>query len=751
MFLTLRLPVSLLTACVLIFSGLLPAQDTIKTTQRPKVGLALSGGSAKGFAHIGVIKYLHELGIQVDYITGTSMGSIVGGMHAMGYNSKKMSQVAASQDWATLLSGYIPLKDVAPLEKQFHQKFPFFLSYENGDVTLPRGVINSQKLDLLLSAMFSPAYHINDFDDLNVPFRCVAVNIENGDIKVFDEGSLSRSIRASMAIPMVFTPEEIDDHLYVDGGLIRNFPVEEVINMGADIVIGVFVGSELESKDQLKSMFDIFSQSTFMMSSLDSKAQAELVDIYITPDVKNVPSFGFDQHKYIIEQGYQAAKLNHKALKELVEVLHEYEKPKRLKHLPIPEYLSMRKIELPETAKPFDDLALFKFGTYRRGGLSLDRLDKGITRIAGTNLYDKVSYSFNNRNGKVGVDIVAKPRSSILMAGSMNAFGNTNTSFILHAALYNKLAKPSSLKLTARISEFIGLQSFYQYRVGKNRNLVINLNAKYDKYEAPLFQFGQRQNQYNEFNAELGLYFGYEPNNSSYIELGGGINRRQLRQTNFALSDIKDYQNFNQFIRLKTEFNNLDRTQFPRYGIIAEMINSFTFGQDVDVEYIDTPSRSVLRIPDVKNHLKAQLKAMAVYTVFDAVTSETRITGGYKSNASLLDNFKLGGLNATTIEGISFVGIEEAQIQFDEVFTVRQDLRFNIFGPLYISAILNYAAGQRAFLPVSVESIIPKSFLGYGAGIYYKTPLGPLSFELGRTTDDKQLNSTIGFGFRYIY
>lgn len=748
---TFRLPLCLITACFLIFDGILSAQDKIETKKRPKIGLVLSGGAAKGFAHIGVIRYLHELGIHADYVTGTSMGSIVGGMHAMGYDHKKMSQVAGSQDWSSLLSGYIPLKDVAPLEKQYHQKFPFFLSYENGEVTLPKGVINSQKLDLLLSAMFSPAYHINDFDDLNIPFRCVAVDIENGDVKVFEEGSLSRSIRASMAIPMVFTPEEIDDHLYVDGGLIRNFPVQEVIDMGADIVIGVYVGSELESKDQLKSMFDIFSQSTFMMSSLDSKAQAELVDIYITPDVLSIPSFGFDQHKHIIEEGYQAAKANHEALKELADLLSEYEEPTYLKHLPIPEYLSMRKIQLTETAEPFDDLALFKFGKYKRGGLSLARLDEGITRIVGTNLYDKVSYSFRNKNDKVGVEIVAKSRETILMGGNINAFGTTNTSFILHAVLYNKLAKPSSLKLTARVSEFVGLQSQYHYRVGKNRNFVINLNGKYDKYEAPLFQFGQRQNQYNEFNAELGLYFGFEPNNSSYVELGGGINKRRLRQKNFAISDLRDYQNFNQFFRLKAEFNNLDRTQFPRYGFFGEFINSFTFGQDVTVDFIDAQSESVLFIPEVRNHFKSQLKAMAVYTLFDVVTSETRISGGYKSTASLLDNFKLGGLTATTIEGISFVGIEEAQVQFEDVFSVRQDLRFNIAGPLYISAILNYATGNRAFVPQRVRSDMPTDFLGYGAGIYYKTPLGPLSLEVGRTTKSSELNSTLGFGFRYLY
>ena len=175
-----------------------------QTEERPKIGLVLSGGAAKGFAHIGVIKYLEELGIEADFVTGSSMGSIIGGLYAMGYNSDQMYKIAASQDWELLLSGNIELKDVAPLEKPFHQKFPFYVAYEDGGVTLPRGVINSQKLDLLLSAVFSPAYQVSNFDSLHVPFRCVAVNLVNGDVKSFSKGNLAKSIRASMAIPGVF-------------------------------------------------------------------------------------------------------------------------------------------------------------------------------------------------------------------------------------------------------------------------------------------------------------------------------------------------------------------------------------------------------------------------------------------------------------------------------------------------------------------------------------------------------------------
>jgi len=739
-----------LTYLIFIFISALyiNAQDTL-SQNRPKIGLALSGGAAKGFAHIGVIQYLEELGIQVDYISGTSMGSIVGGLHAMGYDSDQMAEVASSQDWSTLLSGYIPLKDVSPLEKVYHQKFPFYFSYDDGEVSLPKGVINSQKLDLLLSGIFSPAYHINDFDDLQIPFRCVAVNIENGNIKVFDKGSLCRSVRASMAIPMVFNPEEIDGRLYVDGGLIRNFPVQEVIDMGADFVIGVFVGSELESKDQLRSMFDIFSQSTFMMSSLDSKEQAKLVNIQISPDVKTFNSFGYDEHSEIIRRGYQAAKINEKELRKLAEKLEAYEPHKRLKALPIPEYLLMNEIELPETDKPFDDLAKFKFGKLQLGSLNIDRIDKGITRIAGTNLYDKVSYAFNQIDDRLSIDIFAKPKKSVLISGSMNAFGTTNTSFIIHTSMYNTLAKLSSLKLTARISEFLAVHGAFQNRIGKNKNLVINFNGKYSKLESPLYQLGERQNQYNEMNSDLALYFGFEPNNVIYLEVGGGIQQLSLRQKNLAFVDIKRFKNFHQFFKLNGEFNNLDRTQFPRHGFKARMSTSFVFGQDIDVSYVGSQELSVLFIPPAQNYIKSQITGLAVFSLFEAITSETRLQAGYKSAQSLLNNFKFGGLLETTESMFSFVGIEESQLHYDEFYSFRQDIRVNIFGPVYVSGIVNYVNGHRAFLPEFLDSA-PTSFLGYGGGIYLRTPVGPLSFEVGRTLEMDEFNFSLGFGYRYI-
>ncbi len=734
---------------ILIFIHLLSTAQ--QTEERPKIGLALSGGAAKGFAHIGVIKYLEELGIEVDYVTGTSMGSVIGGLQALGYKSDRMARLAASQDWELLLSGNIQLKNVAPLEKPFHQKFPFHLAYENGGVTLPRGVINSQKLDLLIAGIFSPAYKVNNFDSLPIPFRCVAVNLENGSIKSFSEGDLGRSIRASMAIPGVFTPEEIDGNLYVDGGVIRNFPVQEVIDMGADLVIGVYVGADLKKKDELNSMFDVISQSSFMMGSLDSREQTELVNILITPDVTDVNSFGFDDHERIITLGYEAAKQNKEQLTRLADKLSKYKKKDKTPVLPTPNYLSLSKVEIENMEKPFEDLGKFKFGDFRFGTLSVDRIERGITRIVGTKLYDKVSYTLDHTGNRLGVNVSAKSRESILFTGSLNAFASSNTSVIIHTSLYNVLSRPSSLKLTARISEFIGLQGFYQYRIGQNRNWLINLNGKLDKSETPLYDNGIKLIDYNEFDSDIALFFGYEPNNTAYIEIGGGLKRRRLVQTNTAFEDLDSYTNTAQFIGLNGSFNSLDRAQFPRRGIELSTQAHFIFGQNVDSQVDGLLPEIILSLPETKDYLRLSVKALGVWTAFDAVTSETRVSAAFKSNESLLDNFRLGGLNQTRTDGISFIGIEEGQEQFSSFASIRQDIRVHLFGPVYVSGIVNYVTGTKAFRPQVSTSTKETSLLGYGGGIYIRTPLGPLSAEIGRTRLNSDINSVIGFGFRYVY
>ena len=243
----------LIKAVCLVFLLFNPICVWKSTAQdKPKIGLVLSGGGAKGLAHIGILKSLEEAGITPDYITGTSMGSIMGGLYAIGYSADEIKQIVLEADWDQLLSNKSSLDEVVFEEKDYYNRYINELNFSGFKLELPKGLIEGQKLSNLLSKLTRPVHNIEDFSQLPIPYACVAVDIETGLSVVLNKGSLARSMRASMAIPSVFTPVEIDDKLLVDGGIVRNFPVEENLEMGADYIIGVFVGNQPLKKEEIK-------------------------------------------------------------------------------------------------------------------------------------------------------------------------------------------------------------------------------------------------------------------------------------------------------------------------------------------------------------------------------------------------------------------------------------------------------------------------------------------------------------------
>ena len=227
---------SLLLLTIFLLNLALQAQDN---SRRPKIGIALSGGGAKGFSHIGVLKVLEEAGIVPDYITGTSMGSVVGGLYAIGYPVDSLAKLAIEQDWTQVLSDDLLLQEVIFEEKQYFKNQQLELPIQDGGVKAPGGLIQGQEIEHLLARLTLPAYQIESFDDLPIPFRCMAVDLYWGEPVEFSGGPLAEAIRASMAIPSVFTPVYKDSLILIDGGVIRNFPVQELQEMGADIIIGV--------------------------------------------------------------------------------------------------------------------------------------------------------------------------------------------------------------------------------------------------------------------------------------------------------------------------------------------------------------------------------------------------------------------------------------------------------------------------------------------------------------------------------
>jgi len=317
--------------------------------ERPKVGLALSGGAAHGLAHIGVLQYMEEVGIHVDYITGTSMGAIIGALYALGYDAASCGAVAADTQWDEVLSTQIKTAAVAPVEKYKHDKYPVSLDLNGSKLIIPAGILSSSRLDIV---------------EMN-------------------SGSLARAVRASMAIPSVFSPVHMDGRTLVDGGLIRNLPVSNCRDMGADIVIGSYVGSDRGDAGQLSSLLDILKQSAFMMSISDSEQQQSQSDILVVPDVKEESAIDFYNYENLIKRGYEEAVQHAEEFELLKELQQRYPQPQPQSTLSDPGFIFIDEVIVDSKAEDVSQLVLHKLNVANRSFATFGKITKGIEASTG--------------------------------------------------------------------------------------------------------------------------------------------------------------------------------------------------------------------------------------------------------------------------------------------------------------------------------------------------------------------------------
>lgn len=281
--------------------------------EQPKTGLVLSGGAARGLAHIGVLKALEENGIHIDAVAGTSMGAVIGGLYASGYSVAELEQLALTLDWQQVLSDDPPRQDIPFRRKQDDRDFLVKqkLSFrDDGSLGLPLGVIQGQNLALLLERLLVHASDTRNFDHLPIPFRAVATDIANDEKVIFRSGHLPQAIRASMSIPAVFAPVEIEGRLLVDGGMVDNIPMDVARDMGVDRLIVVDIGTPLKPRKELLTVVDVLNQTTTMMTRRNSEAQLATLrpeDLLVQPALAGFGSTDFSRAEQLIDAGYRAA------------------------------------------------------------------------------------------------------------------------------------------------------------------------------------------------------------------------------------------------------------------------------------------------------------------------------------------------------------------------------------------------------------------------------------------------------------
>ena len=380
-------------------------QATQPSKPRLKIGVALEGGGALGLAHIGVLQWFEDHHIPIDYIAGTSMGGLVGGLYATGKSPQELRRLVEEQNWDVILGGALPYEVLSFRRKEDKVAFPnsIVLGLRRG-LVLPGGLNAGQQISLLIDRETLAYSSVQSFDDFPIPFRCVATDLVSGKQAVFKDGSLSTAMRATMAIPGLFSPIREGEHVYVDGGLVGNLPTDVVRAMGADVVIGVHLQTSPAEADKIQSLFAILGRSIDVVVAGNEIRGLAGADLVVSVGLQDFNSLDYPKSKEIIEKGSEAAaqksrvletySLDDAAWTQYMERRHSHRK----NEIAVPQFVKV------QGANPVAEKNIERFLQPQAGKpINTDELEGLLTRLTGIGRYDTAGYQLTQKNGQDGL------------------------------------------------------------------------------------------------------------------------------------------------------------------------------------------------------------------------------------------------------------------------------------------------------------------------------------------------------------
>ena len=454
--------------------------------QRKKVGVVLSGGGAKGVAHIGVLKVLEEAGIPIDYISGTSMGAIVGGLYAVGYNAKALDSLVRMQNWPFLLSDKVYRFNQPFTEKESNEKYLISLSFsQEKGFSVPAGFVSGQNIYNLFSELTIGFHDSIPFRDLPIPFACVSANMIDGKEVVMDKGILPLAMRASMAIPGVFAPVTIDSMVLVDGGISNNFPVDVAKNMGAEITIGVDLSTGLKDEKGLDNIMGIVDQLTAFMGMKSYENNKAMVDLYMNPDLKGftAASFTAEAIDTMIQRGERVARANWDkimALKKQIGLEPDEDAAPHLENRFLEtDTLIIGKISIEGVKEKDEKWIQRQIGIKEFSVITMDDLHKAISFLYGTGAFANVNYALNgDQIYDLTLRLKEKPASSLNLGFRFDS--EEMASILLNTTLSHRALRGSRLSITGRLNKNPYVLVDYSFGSNMLRKLGVSYMFKYN-------------------------------------------------------------------------------------------------------------------------------------------------------------------------------------------------------------------------------------------------------------------------------
>ncbi|MBN1153827.1 patatin-like phospholipase family protein [candidate division KSB1 bacterium] len=548
---------------IIIFVAIIHSSLTAQT--RPKVGLALSGGGAKGFAHIGVLKVLEEVGIPIDYISGTSMGSIVGALYAIGYDAHRLEKLATRIDWQEILTDDIDRRDLSMEEKLWDGRYIGNFPIRQGGLGLPSGLIGGQKISGLLSNLTLSVHHVANFSEFPIPFLCVATDLGTGEAITLDQGYLPDALRASMAIPTVFTPIKIDDHLFADGGLSRNLPAIDLKRRGMDIIIGVDVSITLLDADSLTTFFDILMQSMSFLEAESRERQYDLCDILIKPDLENYTMFDFGKIHTLIKIGEDAARKHINELSVLAATLNKNIE-KTYDYIPTPvDSLYIYHYDIEGLVKVSKNLIRAELGIQTPQWLSVSQLEDVIDRLYGTQFFERVTYKVVSDSKGTRLLIRVIERDADFVRFGLRYDSQNKASLLFNTTFRNLAQMGSILVFDFKVSDDQKLTGDYFIHTGMKELLGMRFHASYDRSNIDVYQENKRIANVRASTAigmfHIGTLF------SNKFSLSSGLKReRTLVEPRIAPKDYPTQEYTFTSLNSMLWIDTMDKNAFPTQG-----------------------------------------------------------------------------------------------------------------------------------------------------------------------------------------
>lgn len=673
--------------------------NSVFAQEDKRVGLVLSGGTARGLAHIGVLKVLEEEKVPVEYVTGTSMGSIIGGLYSIGYTPDEIEKIASEMDWISLFNDSIERKEKGISRNLIEDRNTMVLPMEKFIPKIPSGAVGGKSASEQLNNLFFGVLEVNDFKKFPKKFALVATDLNTGEGVMIDRGSIATAVRSSLSIPSVFNPVQDGERLYVDGGVVRNLPVQDVKVLGADYTIGINVGEGFSKRDPEKlNIAGVISDSMTIAGRQEVERQIRMLDLYMTPNLEKIESYDFGKVKEIIAAGEKVARDNIESIRKLSnpEKFAELEEKRREFRKTRKDEYDIKHVEIRGNKK-YEKKYFNKYLPKNLGMMKKSDMEKIVNELYGNGDFSTVYYEVKN-NDTLVINVQEKAGEYLTLSGNVN---NEDMATVTVGIQGNKTINNADTRyrLNGIIANEYGVNGSGIMSIGKDNRVLFIGNFDFRKDIIKNQYYAGNNYEFNNRRFKAGVGLGMEISKNTLLLLGGG----------YEMSHVKGHMDEKESAKIRFPYLEASLTQdsrdsiaFPTKGTYLKA--EYTVANSKNADFNALYAKAEVNIPLGKN---VTLTPGVAYITSDG----EKIPETYRP--------KMGGFQEGYYS-LAFDGVPADKIRGNSIFVGKINMQYKFSKIIFVGANASFAT-----ISDKSYSFGKEKKESYGLGLGVRTPLGP--------------------------